>query len=163
MHLAAQAPCRRRPLSSNVSRHMNQILVAMAHLSTTSHGQLQVRKSLAASAVAAVAALAQSAAATAPAEAWPVVGQQGLVRFVIVPADKAADQVAYQEQIASLCDPERTCFLNFYTNSKRAAPSVPLPDTIANEPTATYRRSMKNGVQVFNWSCRLKVPGAECF
>lgn len=114
---------------------------------------------------AAVAAFvsASVAAQAAPSDAWPVAGQQGLVRFIVVPTDKATDQAAYEAQIARLCEPERTCFLNFYTNSTQAVPSVPLPDAIANEPTATYRRSMKNGAQFFTWSCRLKVPGRECF
>jgi len=135
--------------------------VAMTHFSAARTRSPRGRWSL----ITATAALAfaQSAAVAAPAEAWRVIGQQGLVRFIVVPAEKAADQAAYEEQIASLCDPERTCFLNFYTNSTSAAPSVPLPDAIANEATATYRRSMKNGVQFFTWSCRLKVPGRECF
>jgi hypothetical protein len=106
---------------------------------------------------------AQTAGVTAPTDAWRVIGQQGQVRFVVVPAERAVDKAAYEEQIVRLCDPERTCFLNFYTNSTNADPTVPLPDAIANEATATYRRSMKNGVQVFLWSCRLKVPGHECF
>jgi len=106
---------------------------------------------------------AQTAGVAAPTDAWPVIGQQGLVRFVVVPVERAVDQAAYEEQIVKLCDPERTCFLNFYTNSTSADPTVPLPDAIANEATATYRRSMKNGVQVFLWSCRLKIPGRECF
>lgn len=97
------------------------------------------------------------------ADSWTVVGNQGLVRQVIVPTEQATDEAAYERQIARLCDPERTCFLNFYTNATGAVPSVPLPDAIANEATATYRRSMKNGVQIFLWSCRLKVAGRECF
>lgn len=101
--------------------------------------------------------------AVSAAEPWPVVGQQGLVRMVIVPAELAADQAAYEAQIARLCEPERTCFLNFYTNSSGAPVAMPLPDAISHEATATYRRSMKNGVQVFLWSCRLQVPGRECF
>jgi hypothetical protein len=102
------------------------------------------------------------AAATGP-DTWTVVGKQGLVRLVIVPAEQASDQGAYERQIVRLCEPERTCFLNFYTNATGAVPSVPLPDAIANEATATYRRSMKNGVQIFMWSCRMKVAGKECF
>jgi hypothetical protein len=96
-------------------------------------------------------------------DTWTLAGQQGLVRFVIVPAEQASDESAYERQIVSLCDPERTCFLNFYTNSTGAVPGVPLPDAIANEATATYRRSMKNGVQIFTWSCRMKIPGKACF
>jgi hypothetical protein len=104
-----------------------------------------------------------SGPAAASDAAWPVAGQQGLVRFVIVPAEKVADQAAYEEQVGRLCEPDRTCFLNFYTNSSGAAAEVPLPEAIANEATATYRRSMKNGVQLFTWSCRLKLPGKDCF
>jgi hypothetical protein len=95
--------------------------------------------------------------------AWPVIEQQGLVRSVLVPSALASDDAAYRKQISRLCPPDRTCFLNFYTNSKGVALAVPLPDAIANEATATYRRSMKNGVEILMWSCRMKVPGADCF
>jgi hypothetical protein len=103
-----------------------------------------------------------TAAPAADGERWFAAGQQGLVRLVIVPLAQASDRGAYERQIAVLCDPERTCFLNFYTNSTGMDPAVPLPDAISSEATATYRRSMKNGVEVFTWSCRLKVPG-PCF
>ena len=42
------------------------------------------------------------------------------MRFVIVPAAQAGDAAAYQREIAKLCEPERTCFLNFYTNASGA-------------------------------------------
>ncbi|HTT11280.1 MAG TPA: hypothetical protein VMG60_10360 [Burkholderiaceae bacterium] len=103
------------------------------------------------------------AASPAGTDAWTVAGQQGLVHFVVVPVEQAGDQAAYERAIASLCEPERTCFLNFYTNSSGASVGVPLPDAIASEATATYRRSMKNGVQIFMWSCRMQIPGKECF
>lgn len=104
-----------------------------------------------------------SKASAGPTDAWPTAGQQGLVRFIIVPAAQASDRTAYERQILDLCDPQRTCFLNFYTNSTGATPAVPLPDAIASEATATYRRSMKNGVQMFKWSCRLKRSEPDCF
>lgn len=96
-------------------------------------------------------------------EAWPVAGQQGLVRFVIVPTTQATEADAYARQVKLLCEPERTCFLNFYTNSSGAAVAMPLPDPIANEATATYRRSAKQGAERFLWSCRMKMPQPECF
>ncbi len=111
-----------------------------------------------------LASLAASTAITASAqEGWLVAGQQGLVRFVIVPAAQASDASAYQREIARLCEPERTCFLNFYTNASGAPVAVPLPDAIAAEATATFRRSMKNGAERFLWSCRMKMAQAECF
>jgi hypothetical protein len=111
----------------------------------------------------ALAAALCTALAGAAESAWPVAGQQGLVRYVIVPAEQARDGEAYLRQVARLCEPERTCFLNFYTNSTGADAVVPLPDAIAAEATATFRRSMKNGAERLLWSCRLKMPQQECF
>lgn len=94
---------------------------------------------------------------------WTVAGRQGLVRHVIVPTAQATDEAAYQREIASLCGADETCFLNFYTNTTGAEVSLPLPDAIATETTATWRRSMKNGARLFTWSCRMKVPDKPCF
>ena len=107
------------------------------------------------------AALAQ--AQPQPPMAWTTVGQQGLVRFVIVPEAQARDRAAYAQQVALLCEPERTCFLNFYTNSTGAAVALPLPDAIDREATAVYRRSAKQGAERFQWSCRLQVSQEPCF
>jgi len=96
-------------------------------------------------------------------EPWPVAGQQGLVRLVIVPQAAAADRAAYASQIETLCEPDRTCFLNFYTNSSGAAVGVPLPDAIDHEATAVFRRSMKQGAELFRWSCRVKPNEEGCF
>ena len=109
-----------------------------------------------------LAALLPVAACAADA-GWTVAGQQGLVRTVIVPAAQAADREAYVREIARLCEPEKTCFLNFHTNSTGAALDMPLPDAIAHEATAVFRRSAKNGSERFQWSCRMKVAPNDCF
>ena len=101
----------------------------------------------------------RAAAAEAP---WAVAGQQGLLKVVIVPTAQATDMAAYKGQIASLCPGDRTCFVNFFTNSTGAPVALPLPDAIADEATARFRRSTKNGADLFQWSCRLKL-GGECF
>jgi hypothetical protein len=113
-------------------------------------------------AVCALTLLCGSARAAPPAP-WPVAGQQGLVQLVIVPASVARERGAYTQQVALLCSPERTCFLNFYTNSTGAGVAVPLPDAIDREATATYRRSAKQGAERFMWSCRMQVAGEPCF
>ena len=97
------------------------------------------------------------------ADPWLLAGRQGLVQVIIVPLAFAADRQAYERQIQRLCDPDRTCFINFYSNSTGATAGVPVPEAIAGEATATFRRSSKNGVQVFRWSCRMKVSADECF
>jgi hypothetical protein len=104
-----------------------------------------------------------STTAAAADETWHVVGRQGLMQVVIAPREKATEAAAYRAQIAKLCPPERTCFINFFTNSSGALAVLPLPDAIAAEATARFRRSTKNGVELLQWSCRLGLPGSECF
>ena len=111
---------------------------------------------------AAVAAMGAGAAVLAD-EPWPVAGQQGLVRFVIVPAEHAANREAYAHQVRLLCAPAATCFLNFYTNSTGAPLSVPLADAIDRESTAVYRRSAKQGAERFIWRCSLGIAQENCF
>ncbi len=94
---------------------------------------------------------------------WPVAGQQGLIRMVIVPAEQARERAAYVRQIQRLCEPDRTCFINFYTNSSGAPLAVPLPDAIDREATAVFRRSSKQGAESLRWSCRLQQPEPNCF
>ncbi len=94
---------------------------------------------------------------------WALAGRQGIIRMVIVPQAQAGNRSAYDRQIETLCAGQETCFVNFFTNSTGAAVQVPLPDAIANEPTALLRRSAKQGVDSFRWSCRLKKPDADCF
>jgi hypothetical protein len=111
-------------------------------------------------ALGAVACTGAGAADPAP---WQVVGRQGLVQVVIVPDGQRSDVAAYRAQIARLCPPERTCFVNFHTNSSGAVLELPLPDAIAAEPTARFRRSAKNGAEILQWSCRLGMQEGECF
>ena len=110
-----------------------------------------------------VAALAAPTLHAAADDAWPLAGQQGIVRSVIVPMDQARDRAAYARQIRLLCEPNQTCFLNFYTNSTEVPLSMPLPDVISNESTAAFRRSTKQGSEIFRWNCRLQIPNADCF
>jgi hypothetical protein len=107
------------------------------------------------------AGLAQ--AQTPPAAAWDVAGRQGLIHVVIVPPAQARNRDAYAQQVALLCPLTATCFINFFTNSTGAPVSVPLPDAIAGEPTAIFRRSAKQGAELFRWSCRMGSDAGNCF
>lgn len=108
----------------------------------------------------------RSPVASEPAAAaarWTVAGAQGLVRAVIVPVPLARDKAAYVQQVAQLCEPERTCFLNFYANPAGLPEVLPLADGIEQQATAVYRRSAKQGAERFIWSCKLGVAGEPCF
>lgn len=107
--------------------------------------------------------VAATQTAVAQADAWPVAGRQGVIQVVIVPEDAARDREAYARQIERLCPPQATCFINFHTNSTGAPVAVPLPDAIAQQSTAVFRRSIKQGGEYFRWSCRMGVDAANCF
>jgi heat shock protein HslJ len=94
---------------------------------------------------------------------WPVVGRQGAIKVVIVPLASARDRTAYDREIGAICGDGESCFVNFFSNSTGAPVTVPLPDAIANEATAVFRRSVKQGGEFFRWSCRLGLPTGDCF
>ncbi len=94
---------------------------------------------------------------------WPVVGRQGLIQIVIVPTSAVRDRKAYDREIAAICQPELSCFINFYSNSTDAPVVVPLPDAIANEATVVFRRSIKQAGEFFRWNCKLGLPENDCF
>ncbi|HEX9180136.1 MAG TPA: hypothetical protein VF859_07065 [Burkholderiales bacterium] len=99
--------------------------------------------------------------AAAEATAWQVAGSLGMMQFVVVSESRAKDRAVYDEAITALC--QSTCFLRFFTNSTGARLAVPLPDAILAEPAAMYQRSAKQGNEIFQWSCRLGIPGGNCF
>lgn len=80
-----------------------------------------------------------------------------------MPAAEARDSAAYRREIAALCPSGASCFINFHTNSTGASLALPLPDAIAAEATAVFRRSVKQGGEFFRWSCRLGLAVGDCF
>ena len=51
---------------------------------------------------------------------WQVAGRLGLLQFVVVSESRAKDRAFYDSIVTSLCEPDATCFLRFFTNSKKA-------------------------------------------
>lgn len=113
---------------------------------------------------AALALAPASRAADAPAAGWELAGRLGLVHYVIVPVATARDRALYDRAIEQLCAGRGTCFVRFFTNTSGAPVGLPLPDAISDEATVIYQRSDKRGGGGdFRWSCRLKIPGSDCF
>jgi len=94
---------------------------------------------------------------------WELAGRQGLIQVVIVPPSQATDRDAYARQVKRLCAAGQTCFVNFFTNSTAAPVTLPLPEAISSEATAIYRHSVKQGAELFRWSCRLSKDASDCF
>jgi len=94
---------------------------------------------------------------------WQVAGRLGLLQFVVVSESKAKDRDFYDALIKTLCDPGGTCFLRFFTNSKKVPVKMPLPDAVLAEPTAMFQRSAKQGNAAFQWSCRMGLAAGNCF
>ena len=92
-----------------------------------------------------------------------VAGQMGLMKFVIIPAEKQNDVKFHRKIVKKICVQGETCFLNFFTNSKNAPETLPLDDRILAEPTLMYKYSPKHRNEIEDWSCRLKLPIKSCF
>ena len=92
-----------------------------------------------------------------------VAGQMGLMKFVIIPAEKQSDVEFHRNIVKKICIQGETCFLNFFTNSKNAPEDLPLDDRILAEPTLMYKYSPKHRNEIEDWSCRLKLPIKSCF
>ena len=96
-------------------------------------------------------------------KSFNVAGQMGLMKFVIIPAEKQNDIEFHRKIVKKVCVQGETCFLNFFTNSKNAPENLPLDDRILAEPTLMYKYSPKHRNEIEDWSCRLKLPIKSCF
>ena len=88
---------------------------------------------------------------------------RGLMKFVIIPAEKQNDVEFHRKIVKKICVQGETCFLNFFTNSENAPENFPLDDRILAEPTLMYKYSPKHRNEIDDWSCRLKLPIKSCF
>ncbi|MGB7992101.1 MAG: hypothetical protein WCF44_22070 [Candidatus Methylophosphatis roskildensis] len=105
---------------------------------------------------------AQAQAQPSAGPGWQVAGRLGLLQFVVVSGERIRQRAFYDEVIAARCPPDATCFVRFFTNSTGAPVALPLADAILAEPAASFQRSAKQSNEVFEWSCRLGLPG-NCF
>lgn len=123
---------------------------------------MNLRKRLFASLILVLPGLAQAQSQASSGPGWQVAGALGLMKFVVVSGENIRERTLYDGAIAALCEPDTTCFLRFFTNSTGAPVALPLADAILAEPTASFQRSVKQSNEVFEWSCRMKMPG-NCF
>lgn len=114
-------------------------------------------------ALATFAALAPASGAAQQGDGWTLAGRLGMMQLVVVDDSRVADEPTHHAAIRALCAPEQTCFVRFYANPQKVPLGVPLPDAIANAPTAFYSRSAKQGNATFQWSCRVRNDPGRCF
>lgn len=123
---------------------------------------MTIRKLLLTCLILALPGLAQAQAQTSSGPGWQVAGSLGLLQFVVVSGERIRQREFYDEVIAARCPPDTTCFVRFFTNATGAPVALPLADAILAEPAASFQRSAKQSNEVFEWSCRLGLPG-NCF
>lgn len=93
---------------------------------------------------------------------WQLAGRLGDAQFIIVPESFARDRDYYDRVVEEACNKGESCFLRFFTNSRKLPVAMPLADEIYAEQTAMFSRSMKQLHEVFQFRCRLGLPG-DCF
>ncbi len=92
-----------------------------------------------------------------------VAGKLGILQFIVVPVEKSKDKEFYENIIRTVCPEKKSCFLNFFTNSKNVKLGFPLNEKILAEPTVMFKRSAKHQNTILEWSCRLKKSVGTCF
>jgi len=85
------------------------------------------------------------------------------MQCVVIPATRAGSHEACAQQKALLCLPQRSCFLDFFTNSIGVPLAAPLPGAIFKLPVALFRCSTKQGSELFCRSCRVGKDEGNCF
>jgi len=93
---------------------------------------------------------------------YSVIGMQGAMKAVSVPAESAANIGYYREVIEAECPRSRICIMSFFVGPSSV--SWPLTDSMVEAQTAQYNRNPNSGMDRLLLACRLVDGGAsECF
>lgn len=93
---------------------------------------------------------------------YSVIGTQGMMKAVSVPAERADDRDHYQQIIAAKCPRSGICILSFFVGLSSV--SYPLSDAALEAQTAQYNRNPNSRMDRLLLACRLgDIPADECF
>lgn len=93
---------------------------------------------------------------------YSVIGAQGKMKAIGIPAERVEDQEHYQRIIDAECPQDGFCILSFFVGLSSV--SYPLSDTTLTAQTAQYNRNPNSGMDRLLLACRLgDIPADECF
>ena len=108
----------------------------------------------------------RSATTAAPSmQRWELVGQQGDMRFVFIPAAHSDSKSEYHMAVGSLCAGKTHCYVNFWQDRAKTPSSLPLTDEQVAAQVAGYIMNTARGKSHWAWKCD-KFPDtdpAHCF
>lgn len=96
------------------------------------------------------------------ADGYVQTGTQGIMHFVQVDKDKAADMATYRKAIDELCVPNQRCQVLFWTED--APVKLPFSREQTHGKTAYWQYNERSGKQHFYVDCDLfgNIEGTEC-
>lgn len=93
---------------------------------------------------------------------YSVIGQQGNLKAIAIPAEFAADREYYQRIVNAQCPRSGICMLMFFTGLTSV--SYPMSDAVMQAQTADYRRNPNSGLDRLTLACRLdEAQSSDCF
>lgn len=111
---------------------------------------------------AAVALIFLSACQAEEEAEYSLIGTQGMMKAISVPAERADDRENYQRIIEAECPRRGFCMLWFFEGLSSV--SYPLSDADAEAQTAQYNRNPNSGMDQLLLACRLgDFPADQCF
>lgn len=89
-------------------------------------------------------------------------GSQGIMHFVQVDKDKAADMATYRSAIKELCEPNQRCQVLFWTED--APVKLPFSREQTRGKTAYWQYNERSGQERFYVDCDLfgNIEGTRC-
>lgn len=93
---------------------------------------------------------------------YTVIGTQGSMRAISIPAGEASSLDYYREVVETECPRSGICIISFFVGISSV--TWPLSDTAVAAQTAQYNRNPNSGLDRLLLSCRLASSGTdECF
>ncbi len=98
---------------------------------------------------------------SASAEEWRIIGEQGLMQFISVPEEHAADRQFYMRIADELCRRGQICILHFFIDRDRV--SFPFSDADLAAQSAAFNLNPNTGMRRLLLACSLDPDPERCF
>ena len=99
----------------------------------------------------------------AEAKDWEFVATQGLMKIVVIEKQREGSRETYQDAIDHLCQPNKYCLLNFWSEKNFVPKKFPMSDAEADAKVAQFIRNPNTNFEQFLWNCRIRNDPKECF